>query len=279
MTYKERLDGRKFDEPRKIEAKVGIIPKADGSAMFKIGNTVAYAAVYGPRNLHPKFMQDPSTGILRCSYNMMPFSSMGSRVRPGGSRRSKEISLVTKKALLPVLDLKDYPNSVVDVFIEFPQTEAGSRCAGICAASMALADAGLAMKDLISAVSVIDATNAITMDLKEEGNSIYLVGKTYDELGGSHYYELLEKIGRNVPKVREAAKKNMESLTTAMKAGLVLSCHDCSEGGLAVAAAEMAFAGNIGMRINTAAIPNEIDKNYKLLFSESNSVAFTIPVA
>ncbi len=124
---------------------------------------------------------------------------------------------------------------------------------------------------LISAVSVIDATNAITMDLKEEGNSIYLVGKTYDELGGSHYYELLEKIGRNVPKVREAAKKNMESLTTAMKAGLVLSCHDCSEGGLAVAAAEMAFAGNIGMRINTAAIPNEIDKNYKLLFSESNS--------
>ena len=170
MTYKERLDGRKFDEPRKIEAKVGIIPKADGSAMFKIGNTVAYAAVYGPRNLHPKFMQDPSTGILRCSYNMMPFSSMGSRVRPGGSRRSKEISLVTKKALLPVLDLKDYPNSVVDVFIEFPQTEAGSRCAGICAASMALADAGLAMKDLISAVSVgrVDDKLVVDLDYKEE---------------------------------------------------------------------------------------------------------------
>tara|TARA_Y100000031_G_C8238007_1_gene394311 strand:+ start:1307 stop:2011 length:705 start_codon:yes stop_codon:yes gene_type:complete len=170
MTYKERLDGRKFDEPRKIEAKVGIIPKADGSAMFKIGNTVAYAAVYGPRNLHPKFMQDPSTGILRCSYNMMPFSSMGSRVRPGGSRRSKEISLVTKKALLPVLDLKDYPNSVVDVFIEFPQTEAGSRCAGICAASMALADAGLAMKDLISAVSVgrVDDKLVVDLDYNEE---------------------------------------------------------------------------------------------------------------
>ncbi|MEK6946628.1 MAG: exosome complex exonuclease Rrp41 [Nanoarchaeota archaeon] len=170
MTYKQRIDGRKFDEMRKIEAKVGVIPRADGSAMFKIGNTWAYAAVYGPRNLHPKFMQDPRTGILRCSYNMMPFSSSGERVRPGGSRRSKEISLVTQKALLPVLNLEDYPNSVVDVFIELPQTEAGSRCAGICAASMALADAGLDMKDLVSAVSFgkVDDKLVVDLDYSEE---------------------------------------------------------------------------------------------------------------
>ncbi len=165
MTYKARLDGRKFDEMRKIEAKVGIIPNADGSAYFKIGNTWAYAAVYGPRNLHPKFLQDPSKGILRCNYNMMPFSSSGERVRPGGSRRSKEISMVTEKALLPVLDLVEYPNSVVDVFIELPQTEAGSRCAGICAASMALADAGLAMKDLVAAISVGRVDDKIVVDL------------------------------------------------------------------------------------------------------------------
>ena len=165
MTYKTRADGRKFDETRKIEAKVGIIPNADGSAYFKIGNTWAYAAVYGPRNLHPKFLQDPSKGILRCNYNMMPFYSSGERVRPGGSRRSKEISMVTEKALLPVLDLVEYPNSVVDVFIELPQTEAGSRCAGICAASMALADAGLAMKDLVAAISVGRVDDKIVVDL------------------------------------------------------------------------------------------------------------------
>ena len=170
MAYKERKDKRKFDEPRKIEAKVGIIPNADGSASFKIGNTWAYAAVYGPRNLHPKFLQGPSKGILRCNYNMMPFSSSGERVRPGSSRRSKEISLVTQKALLPVLDLEEYPNSVVDVFIELPQTEAGSRCAGICAASMALADAGLAMKDLVAAVSVgrVDDKLLVDLDYVEE---------------------------------------------------------------------------------------------------------------
>ena len=101
---------------------------------------------------------------------MMPFSSSGERVRPGGSRRSKEISLVTEKALLPVLDLNEYPNSVVDVFIELPQTEAGSRCAGICAASMALADAGLVMKDLVAAVSVgkVDDKLLVDLDYQEE---------------------------------------------------------------------------------------------------------------
>ena len=170
MVYKERLDGRKFDEARKIEAKVGVIPNADGSAYFKIGNTAAYAAVYGPRNLHPKFLQNPCKGILRCNYNMMPFSSSGERVRPGGSRRSKEISLVTEKSLLPALDLDEYPNAVVDVFIELPQTEAGSRCAGICAASMALADAGLSMQDLVAAISVgrIDDKLVVDLDYQEE---------------------------------------------------------------------------------------------------------------
>jgi len=168
--YAKRLDGRGFDETRPIVAKVGVIKRADGSALFKFGNTWAYAAVYGPRNMYPKFLQDPEKGTLRCHYNMMPFSSSQDRVRPGGSRRSKEISMVTEKALLPVLNLDEYPNSVVDVFIELPQTEAGSRVAGICAASMALADAGLQMKDLVCAVSVgrVDDKLVVDLDYAEE---------------------------------------------------------------------------------------------------------------
>ncbi|RMF55390.1 exosome complex exonuclease Rrp41 [Candidatus Woesearchaeota archaeon] len=165
MVYKERLNKRGFDEPRKIEAKTGVIKKADGSAYFRIGNTAAYAAVYGPRDLYPKFLQNPKEGILRCKYNMMPFSGRGERVRPGPSRRSREISLVTERALLPVLNLEDFPNAVVDVFIELPQTEAGSRCAGICAASMALADAGIPMKGMVSAVSVGRVDDKILVDL------------------------------------------------------------------------------------------------------------------
>ncbi len=170
--HKERSDKRKFDELRDMEAKVGVIPNANGSAMFRIGKTVVLAAVYGPRNLHPKFLQNPKTGILRCFYNMMPFSGSGERIRPGGNRRSKEISLVTRNALLPVLNLEEFPNSTVDVFIEFPQTDAGSRCAGITAAAMALADAGLTMKEMVAAVAVGKIGDELVVDLtKEEEDS------------------------------------------------------------------------------------------------------------
>ena len=151
---KARNDGRTPDQLRPMKAEVGVIPNADGSAMFQAGKTIAYAAVYGPRELYPRFLQNPKRGILRCTYNMMPFSGHGDRVRPGGSRRSKEISVVTADALSPVLDLSDYPNSVVDVFVELTQTDGGTRCAGITAAAMALADAGLKMKDLVSAMSM-----------------------------------------------------------------------------------------------------------------------------
>ena len=170
MAYNKRLDGRKFNETRPIEAKAGIIKKADGSAYFKIGKTFAYAAVYGPRELFPRFLQNPRSGILRVNYNMMPFSGSGERIRPGGNRRSKEISFVTEKALGSVVDLSDFPNAVVDVFIELPQTDAGTRCAGICAASIALADAGIPMKDLVASVSVgqVDGTVLADLDYNEE---------------------------------------------------------------------------------------------------------------
>jgi exosome complex component RRP41 len=170
MSYKKRFDGRAFDELRPIEAKAGVIRNAQGSGYFKIGKTIAYAAVYGPRDLFPKFMQNPRTGILRVNYNMMPFSGQGGRVRPGPNRRAKEISEVSKQALECVLDLKEYPNSVIDVFIELPQTDAGSRCAGICAAAIALADAGLKMKDMVAAVSCgfVDDKVVIDLDYHEE---------------------------------------------------------------------------------------------------------------
>jgi len=164
MSYTKRESKRKFDEMREMEAKIGIIPSADGSAMFRMGETVAIAAVRGPRALHPKFLQNPERGILRCNYDMISFS-VPDRKRPGPARRSTEISLVTEKALVPILDLKQFPNAVVDVFIQIVQANAGTRCAGICAASMALAHAGVPMKDLISAVSVGKVGDKIVIDL------------------------------------------------------------------------------------------------------------------
>ncbi len=168
MVYEKRFDGRGFDEPRVMIARAGVIPRADGSGYFKIGNTEAYAAVYGPRSLYPQFMRDPTKGVLRCRYNMMPFAGAGERVRPGTSRRSKEISFVTENALLPALDLSAFPNAVVDVFIELPQTDAGTRAAGITAAAIALADAGLPMRGLVSAIAVGRVGDKIVVDLTKE---------------------------------------------------------------------------------------------------------------
>lgn len=165
--YTKRFDNRKLDELRPITAKVGVIKRADGSAKFQIGKSIAIAAVYGPRELYPGFLQDPEKGILRCNYDMLSFS-VTERKRPGPNRRSVEISLVTEKALLPVLDLSAYPNTVIDVFIQVIQADSGTRCAGICAASMALADAGIPMKGLVSAISVGKVSDKIVLDLNKE---------------------------------------------------------------------------------------------------------------
>jgi len=165
MVYKERLDGRKVDELRPMEAKASVIPNADGSAYFKIGNTIAYAAVYGPREVFPRFLANPTKGILRCHYSMMPFSGSGERIRPGQNRRAQEISFVMTKSLEPVIDLSAFPNSAVDIFVELPQTDAGTRCAAISAACIALADAGIPMKDMISSVAVGQVDGAVVADL------------------------------------------------------------------------------------------------------------------
>jgi phosphoribosylformylglycinamidine synthase len=126
---------------------------------------------------------------------------------------------------------------------------------------------------LISAIGVIsDVEKTITMDLKGIGNSIYLLGSTFNELGGSHYYEILNAKSKFVPKVRPNFKL-FTSLHQAIKKGLVCACHDCSEGGIGVACAEMCFASNVGMEVwlNKIKCGDPIERSDWILFSESNS--------
>jgi len=163
----KRPDGRKVDELRKITAKVGIIPNADGSAMFAFGDTVAIAAVYGPKKMHPQHSQNPEKGTLRCNYNMLSFS-VTERIRPGPSRRSTEISKITEWALEPVLMINDFQGNVVDVHINILQANASTRCAGINAAAMALAHAGIPMKNLVSSVSIGKLDKQLVTDLIKE---------------------------------------------------------------------------------------------------------------
>ena len=127
---------------------------------------------------------------------------------------------------------------------------------------------------LITAVGVIpNLQNTTSVDLKAPGNLLYIIGETFNELGGSEYYKLKGYLGANVPKVKGGkAKRTFKAVTKAIDAGLIKSCHDLSEGGLAVAAAEMAFAGGYGLELNLAKVPGKsIERSDFVLFSESNS--------
>lgn len=169
MAEFKRPDGREIEEMRPIKAKVGIIPEADGSAMFASGKTIAIAAVYGPKKMHPQHQQNPNKCVLRVTYNMNSFS-VSDRIRPGPNRRSTEISKISGWALEPVIDLDQFPNQVIDVHINIIQADAGTRCAGINAASMALAHAGIPMSDIVTSVSAgkLDKTVVIDLDKAEE---------------------------------------------------------------------------------------------------------------
>ena len=167
MPYTKRSDKRKMDELRPIKAKVGIIPNATGSALFAFGKTIAIAAVYGPKPLHPQHLQKPDRGIIRCEYNMLPFS-VTERARPGPSRRSKEISFVTGNALSAVVDLTRFPGTVIDIQIMILQANASTRCAGINAAAMALAHAGIPMRDIVSSISIGKLDKTLVVDLTKE---------------------------------------------------------------------------------------------------------------
>ena len=128
---------------------------------------------------------------------------------------------------------------------------------------------------LISAMSLVDdVTRCATMDAKKAGNLLFVVGQTNNELGGSHYYKLRGELGANVPRVDLGmAPKIAGRISEAIAAGLVRSCHDCSEGGLAVALSEMAFAGGLGIEADLRGLPKSKDcvRVDTQLFSESNS--------
>jgi exosome complex component RRP41 len=150
--------------------EVGVLKRADGSSYVEWGNNKALATVYGPRECHPRHLQESHRAILQVRYNMASFS-VEDRKRPGPDRRSTEIGKVTQEALEPVIFLGRYPRSSIDLNIEILQADAGTRCTGINAASLALADAGIPMRDLVVAVAAGKVDGQVILDLnKKEDN-------------------------------------------------------------------------------------------------------------
>jgi len=162
----KRTDGRSIDELREVKIAVGTVKNADGSAFIEFGKNKILAAVYGPREVHPKHMAQSDRCVLRCRYHMSPFST-DTRKNPAPSRREIEISKVMREALEPAVLLEDYPRAAIDVFVEVLQSDGGSRCAGITAASVALADAGINMRDLVAACAAGKVDEKIVLDIND----------------------------------------------------------------------------------------------------------------
>jgi exosome complex component RRP41 len=166
-----RLDGRRADELRPIKIWANVLKRADGSAYLEWGGNKILAAVYGPREVHPRHLQEPARAIVQCRYNMAAFS-VRDRKRPGPDRRSTEISKVLSEALDYAIFTEQFPRTSVDVFIEVLQANAGTRCSGLTAASVALADAGIPMRDMIASCAFGKVEDTVVLDLcKEEDNS------------------------------------------------------------------------------------------------------------
>lgn len=159
----KRLDGRELTELRPIKMEVGVLKRADGSAYLEWGDNKIIAACYGPREVHPRHEEQPNKAILRVRYNMAPFS-VTDRKRPGPDRRSIEISKVTSEALEPMVLTHLFPRTAIDVYIEVLQANAGTRCAGITAAALALADAGIPMRDIVASCAAGKIEGKVTVD-------------------------------------------------------------------------------------------------------------------
>ncbi|MEM1557058.1 MAG: exosome complex exonuclease Rrp41 [Thermoproteota archaeon] len=161
-----RIDDRALDELRPIKIRVGVLSNAQGSAYIEQGKNKILAAVYGPKEALPKHISLPDRCILRCRYHMAPFST-SERKSPAPSRREIELSMIIRNSLEPLVMTSLFPRTVIDIFIEVLQADGGTRCAGLTAAVLALADAGIPLRGLTAACAVGKADGKVIVDLND----------------------------------------------------------------------------------------------------------------
>ncbi|MBT3941053.1 exosome complex exonuclease Rrp41 [Candidatus Woesearchaeota archaeon] len=163
----KRLDGRGAEDMRPIKITAGVIKQADGSCEVQFGETKVIAAVYGPKKVLPRRYEESTRAYLKVYYFMAAFAT-SERNRPGPSRRSTEISKVIKESLANAVDLDKYPQTEISVYIEVTNANAGTRTAAINAASVALVDAGIEMRDIVTSVAAGKVEGQVILDLMQD---------------------------------------------------------------------------------------------------------------
>ncbi len=166
-----RLSGRNQTDLRNISIEVGVLKKASGSARVSWGKNIVLAAVYGPREVVPKHLTNPNAARVNFRYIMTPFCSLEEHGRSGPNRRSIEISKVLKHVFENAILINQFPKTQIDISAEILQSDGGTRISALIASSLALIDAGLPVKDIISGVSIGKIGGKLVVDLdKDEDN-------------------------------------------------------------------------------------------------------------
>ena len=171
----KRSDGRGLDDLRPVIVEAGVLNSADGSAYVEWGGNKVVAGIYGPRECIPKHESNPYKALVKCRYTMSPFASKEEHGRSGPNRRSNEISKVIKAVFESVISAELYPMTQIDIYVDVLQAEGGTRVSALTAAAVALADAGIPMKDMVAGISVGKVDGQLVVDL----------GKLEDNFGQS----------------------------------------------------------------------------------------------
>ena len=221
-----RLSGRPDMDFRPLSMSVGLLKQANGSAMVEWGKNKVIAAVYGPREVFPKHQTNPHKARISFRYVMAPFCSMEEHGRAGPNRRSIEISKVLKHVFENLVLVNQFPKTSVDISTEVIQSDGGTRVAALTAASLALVDAGIPVRDLVSPISVGKINGKMVVDLdKDEDN----FGSSDMPVGFSHRTgEIVlwqmdgmlsrDELARGLDMAFEASKKVRELQLEALKA-------------------------------------------------------------
>lgn len=218
------MDGRRPDQLRAIKIEAGVLKQADGSCYLEWGGNKVMAAVYGPRECHPRHDQDPTKARVRVRYNMAAFS-VSDRKRPGPDRRSQEISKISSEALDHVVLAHLYPKNAIDVYVEILEAEAGTRCAGLTAAAVALADAGIPMRGIVTAVAAGKVDDVVCLDLSREEDNFGQTDFPIAYVPNTGEIVLLQQDGHFKPEeidqALEMTRKAAEEIYEIQKAALL----------------------------------------------------------
>ncbi|MEW6722862.1 MAG: exosome complex exonuclease Rrp41 [Candidatus Micrarchaeota archaeon] len=163
----KRTDGRGAEDLRNLRIEVGVIPEADGSSYVEWGGNKIICGIYGPRECIPRHEASPYHALVKVRYMMSPFASLEEHSKSGPSRRSNELSKVIREAFENLIIAEKFPNTQIDVYIDVLQADGGTRTASVTAAAVALANAGIPIKDMVAAVAVGKAGDVLALDLNK----------------------------------------------------------------------------------------------------------------